>query len=131
MMYLQLVAGLVVLMGAAEIMIRGAVGLARIFGLLPLLIGLGALAAIELGGTMAWLLVQPTATVLSGAAVPEAPEAAATVRTRALSRLRPEARLPGARTRGCVGLPARKPKEPAATFERARLPRRLSRPSTR
>jgi Ca2+:H+ antiporter len=34
--------------------------------LLPLLIGLGALAAIELGGTMAWLLVQPTATVLSG-----------------------------------------------------------------
>ncbi|AII46043.1 hypothetical protein KR49_06205 [Synechococcus sp. KORDI-49] len=34
--------------------------------LLPLLIGLGALAAIELGGTMTWLLVQPTATVLSG-----------------------------------------------------------------
>ena len=34
--------------------------------LLPLLIGLGALAAIELGGTMAWLLMQPTATVLSG-----------------------------------------------------------------
>ena len=34
--------------------------------LLPLLIGLAALAAIELGGTMAWLLVQPTATVLSG-----------------------------------------------------------------
>ena len=34
--------------------------------LLPLLIGLGALAAIELGGIMAWLLVQPTATVLSG-----------------------------------------------------------------
>ena len=33
--------------------------------LLPLLIGLGALATIELGGTMAWLLVQPTATVLS------------------------------------------------------------------
>ncbi|MBL6739414.1 MAG: sodium:calcium antiporter [Synechococcus sp. BS301-5m-G54] len=34
--------------------------------LLPLLIGLGALAAIELGGTMTWLLVQPTAMVLSG-----------------------------------------------------------------
>ena len=34
--------------------------------LLPLLMGLGALAVIELGGTMAWLLVQPTATVLSG-----------------------------------------------------------------
>ena len=37
--------------------------------LLPLLIGLGALAAIELGGTMTWLLVQPTATVLSGLVV--------------------------------------------------------------
>ena len=44
MMYLQLLAGLVVLIGSAEVMIRGAVGLARIFGLSPLLIGMTVVA---------------------------------------------------------------------------------------
>ena len=44
--------------------------------LLPLLIGLGALATIELGGTMAWLLVQPTATVLSALVLLSSREAA-------------------------------------------------------
>ena len=34
--------------------------------LLPILIGIAALASIEFSGVMGWLLVQPTATVLSG-----------------------------------------------------------------
>ncbi|PIW26368.1 MAG: hypothetical protein COW30_15375 [Rhodospirillales bacterium CG15_BIG_FIL_POST_REV_8_21_14_020_66_15] len=43
-MYVELLGGLAVLMGAAEVMIRGAVGLARIFGLSPLLIGMTVVA---------------------------------------------------------------------------------------
>lgn len=62
MMYLQLVAGLVVLMGAAEIMIRGAVGLARIFGLSPLLIGMTVVAL----GTSAPELVVSLDAALTG-----------------------------------------------------------------
>lgn len=44
MMYLQLAGGLVLLLGAAEVMIRGAVGLARSFGLSPLFIGMTVVA---------------------------------------------------------------------------------------
>jgi cation:H+ antiporter len=44
MMYVELLGGLVILMGAAEVMIRGAVGLARIFGLSPMLIGMTVVA---------------------------------------------------------------------------------------
>ena len=44
MMYLQLAGGLLLLLGAAEVMIRGAVGLARGFGLSPLFIGMTVVA---------------------------------------------------------------------------------------
>lgn len=44
MMYLQLAGGLLLLLGAAEVMIRGAVGLARSFGLSPLFIGMTVVA---------------------------------------------------------------------------------------
>lgn len=44
MMYLQLAGGLLLLLGAAEVMIRGAVGLARSFGMSPLFIGMTVVA---------------------------------------------------------------------------------------
>ena len=37
--------------------------------LLPILVGVAALASIEFSGVMGWLLVQPTATVLTGLAL--------------------------------------------------------------
>ena len=46
MMYVEVIGGLVILVGAAEVMIRGAVGLARIFGLSPLLIGMTVVALV-------------------------------------------------------------------------------------
>ncbi|MEQ9172997.1 MAG: calcium/sodium antiporter [Rhodospirillales bacterium] len=62
MMYLELLAGLVILMAAAEIMIRGAVGLARLFGLSPLLIGMTVVAL----GTSAPELVVSLDAALTG-----------------------------------------------------------------
>ena len=62
MMYLELLIGLVILVGAAEVMIRGAVGLARIFGLSPMLIGMTVIAL----GTSAPELVVSLDAALSG-----------------------------------------------------------------
>ena len=62
MMYLELLGGLVILMVAAEVMIRGAVGLARHFGLSPLLIGMTVVAL----GTSAPELVVSLDAALTG-----------------------------------------------------------------
>ena len=62
MMYVELAGGLVILVGAAEVMIRGAVGLARIFGLSPLLIGMTVVAL----GTSAPELVVSLDAALTG-----------------------------------------------------------------
>jgi cation:H+ antiporter len=62
MMYIELLGGLVILMGAAEVMIRGAVGLARLFGLSPLLIGMTVVAL----GTSAPELVVSLDAALTG-----------------------------------------------------------------
>lgn len=62
MMYVELLGGLVVLVAAAEVMIRGAVGLARLFGLSPLLIGMTVVAL----GTSAPELVVSLDAALTG-----------------------------------------------------------------
>jgi len=62
MMYMELLGGLVILMVAAEVMIRGAVGLARLFGLSPLLIGMTVVAL----GTSAPELVVSLDAALTG-----------------------------------------------------------------
>lgn len=62
MMYLELLGGLIILMAAAEVMIRGAVGLARLFGLSPLLIGMTVVAL----GTSAPELVVSLDAALTG-----------------------------------------------------------------
>ena len=62
MMYMELLGGLIILMGAAEVMIRGAVGLARLFGLSPLLIGMTVVAL----GTSAPELVVSLDAALTG-----------------------------------------------------------------
>tara|TARA_R110001592_G_scaffold205028_1_gene455396 strand:- start:724 stop:1698 length:975 start_codon:yes stop_codon:yes gene_type:complete len=61
-MYMELLGGLIILMGAAEVMIRGAVGLARLFGLSPLLIGMTVVAL----GTSAPELVVSLDAALTG-----------------------------------------------------------------
>ncbi|MEP0339934.1 MAG: calcium/sodium antiporter [Alphaproteobacteria bacterium] len=62
MMYVELLGGLIILMVAAEVMIRGAVGLARLFGLSPLLIGMTVVAL----GTSAPELVVSLDAALTG-----------------------------------------------------------------
>ncbi|MAN80306.1 MAG: hypothetical protein CMM77_03000 [Rhodospirillaceae bacterium] len=62
MMYIELLGGLAILMAAAEVMIRGAVGLARLFGLSPLLIGMTVVAL----GTSAPELVVSLDAALTG-----------------------------------------------------------------